>query len=122
VRVSEALYAALQDGDYPIGTTVLCPGLVNTAIYQSERNRPANLVPSEGIATELADLAGRASQGMAPELVADKVFRAIVDRQFYLVTTDAYDGMIRDRSDALLARRNPTFADVFTVASHVPNP
>ena len=46
VRVTEALYAGLLERQAPIGVTLLCPGLVNTRIYESERNRPAGLLPA----------------------------------------------------------------------------
>lgn len=37
VRATEALYASLMEAGAPIGVTMLCPGLVNTVIFASER-------------------------------------------------------------------------------------
>ena len=115
VRVSEALYASMTDGGFPIGVTLLCPGLVDTQIYRSERNRPADLIPAEGVAPERPDLENSAAAGLQPDAVADMLFDAIVARQFYVLTTSSYDTAIRERVDALLARRNPEFIDVFKV-------
>ena len=120
VRVTEALYASLREAGHPIGVTMLCPGLVDTAIYRSERNRPAHLVPVDGVALERTDLADAASKGLPPDTVVDMLYQAIIDRQFYVLTSSAYDGMIRDRFEALIARRNPTFVDVFTAGDHGP--
>jgi hypothetical protein len=44
---------------------------------------------------------------MAPEEVANRVLAAIRDEQFYILTHDEYDGTIRARMEAILARRNP---------------
>lgn len=115
VRVSEALYASMTDGGFPIGVTLLCPGLVDTQIYRSERSRPADLIPAEGVAPERPDLENSAAAGLQPDAVADILFDAIVARQFYVLTTSSYDTAIRERVDALLARRNPEFVDVFKV-------
>ena len=115
VRVSEALYASMTDGGFPIGVTLLCPGLVDTQIYRSERSRPADLIPAEGVAPERPDLENSAAAGLQPDAVADILFDAIVARQFYVLTTSSYDAAIRERVDALLARRNPEFIDVFKV-------
>ena len=122
VRISEALYAALEEGGHTIGATVLCPGLVDTAIYRSERNRPAEFVPADGVAAERPDLVDAASRGLHPDVVADMVHKAICDRQFYLLTSSNYDAMIRARADAVLARRNPRFIDVFTAGDHTSQP
>lgn len=120
VRVTEALYAALLEREAPIGVTLLCPGLVNTRIYQSERNRPAALRPSDGPASETAELKGIADQlyrgALAPEAVAEQALQAVLDNQFYLLTSDQFDQPIRDRSDALLARRNPQFASLLELS------
>lgn len=111
VRASEALFASLREQGHPIGVTVLCPGLVRTRIYESERNRPASLVPADGKPQEKPDLADLASRGMDPDRVAEMVCEAIETNRFYLLTTDIYDGLIRERVDAILERRDPAFQD-----------
>ena len=113
VRVTEALYAGLLERNAPIGVTLLCPGLVNTRIYQSERSRPSDLRPATGAAVETPDLQAIAAQlytgATSPEEVAEQVHQAVLDNCFYVLTTDSFDGAIRDRSEAILARRNPRF-------------
>ena len=120
VRVTEALYASLQDMKSPIGVTVLCPGVVRTRIYQSERNRPGELMPAGGTASEPPAIEAWASkihpEGLPPEAVADMVVNAIRNEQLYLLTTEAFDDAIRDRMECILERRNPHFPDVLALS------
>lgn len=44
VALSEVLFHDLRKLEAKIGVSVLCPGLVNTAILRSERNRPAEIL------------------------------------------------------------------------------
>jgi NAD(P)-dependent dehydrogenase (short-subunit alcohol dehydrogenase family) len=114
VRVSEALYASFRELRASLDVTVLCPGLVNTRIYDSERNRPERLRSSGGPASEIPELQTIASSlyvnGMSPDAVAEQAFEAVRERRFYQITTPHYDEPIRDRIDAVLNRRNPEFA------------
>lgn len=113
VRVTEALYASLKEMDLPIGVTLLCPGLVNTNIYRSERNRPKELVPGTGISDETPELQAIADDlykhAISPEQVAEMLFAAIEARQFYLLTSVNFDESIRRHAEAILSRTNPEF-------------
>jgi NAD(P)-dependent dehydrogenase (short-subunit alcohol dehydrogenase family) len=115
VRASEALYASLLEAGHPVGVTVLCPGLVRTRIYDSERNRPGSLVPEGGVAEEKPELLTAAEAGIEPDAVAGMVREAIAENRFYVLTTGAFDCVIEDRTKCILARRNPVFADPWTV-------
>ncbi|MFL6599871.1 MAG: SDR family NAD(P)-dependent oxidoreductase [Steroidobacteraceae bacterium] len=120
VRVTEALYASLQELHAPIGVTLLCPGLVNTRIYESERNRPENLRPASGAAAEIPELQAVAAElyahALSPEAVADQVFDAVQAQRLYQITSDQYDGVIRERVDSILARRNPVFPSLLDLS------
>lgn len=120
VRVTEALYASLKEMEAPIGVTLLCPGLVNTKIYQSERNRPDALLPDAGIAEETAELQAIANDlyqnALAPEAVVDQLFAAIQAKRLYAVTSTNYDDAIRERMDAMLSRRNPEFSGLLALS------
>jgi NAD(P)-dependent dehydrogenase (short-subunit alcohol dehydrogenase family) len=120
VRATEALYASLKDINSPIGVTLLCPGLVNTNIYRSERNRPSELQPAAGVAEETAELKAIADNlyrsAISPEAVAEMVFDAMEKRQFYLLTSDKFDHSIKLRSDALLSRTNPNFESLLELS------
>lgn len=121
VRVTEALYASLREQEAPIGVTALCPGLVNTRIYQSERNRPDDLRPAAGAAAESPELQAIApnlfANAMSPDSVAEQVFDAIREQRLYQLTTPNYDDAIRDRADAILARRNPSFPNLLDLST-----
>ena len=120
VRATEALYASLRDLGAPIGVTLLCPGLVNTRIYESERNRPDNLRPTGGTAAEVPELQAVAAElyahALSPEAVAEQVFDAVNADRLYQITSDRYDDAIRDRADAMLARRNPVFPSLLDLS------
>jgi NAD(P)-dependent dehydrogenase (short-subunit alcohol dehydrogenase family) len=120
VRVTEALYASLQEQGAAIGVTVLCPGLVSTRIYESERARPDRLRTAAGAAAETPALQAITSQlhahALSPEAVAEQVFDAVRANRLYQLTTDRYDDAIRDRADALLARHNPVFPDLLNLS------
>jgi short-subunit dehydrogenase len=120
VRATEALYASLRDLGAPIGVTMLCPGLVNTRIYESERNRPENLRPASGAAAEIPELQAVAAelytQALSPDAVAEQVFDAVNADRLYQITSDQFDDAIRDRADAMLARRNPVFPSLLDLS------
>jgi NAD(P)-dependent dehydrogenase (short-subunit alcohol dehydrogenase family) len=82
VGLSETLQKDLRG--YDIGVSVLCPMGVNTAIRQSDRNRPAALrneeKAREGRAVELI------GRYLPPEHVADRVLRAIYANRLYVIT------------------------------------
>jgi NAD(P)-dependent dehydrogenase (short-subunit alcohol dehydrogenase family) len=119
VRVTEALYAGLLERRAPVGVTLLCPGLVNTRIYESERNRPSGLLPQGGAAAEAPELAAVADElyrtAVSPDDVAEQVLQAVLDNRFYVLTSDAFDDAVRERCEAILARRNPHFESVVSL-------
>lgn len=121
VRTTEALYAALRERSAPIGVTLLCPGLVNTRIYESERSRPAGLRPADGPADEAPELKAIAEQlystAISPDEVAEIAYRGVLDNQLYVLTTDSFDGAVRERMAAILARRNPDFASLLQLST-----
>src|SRR5262245_18386995 len=43
VALSESMYKEFEATGAPIGVSVVCPGLINTAIMRSSRNRPPEL-------------------------------------------------------------------------------
>jgi NAD(P)-dependent dehydrogenase (short-subunit alcohol dehydrogenase family) len=114
LRITEGLYAGLKERGAPIGVTALCPGLVNTKIYQSERNRPKELQPEGGALEETQDLKDIADKlyagALSPAEVADQVVAAVRANQLYAVTTTAFDEAIEERMKAILDRTNPNFA------------
>ena len=114
VALSEALYDGLKLEGAKVSASVLCPGLTNTNLTFSVRNRPEHLkdVPGQQPTPEEIERANSTKQwlegaGLPPERTADIVLQAIKDDQFYILTHDEYDDVIRERMENILARRNP---------------
>jgi hypothetical protein len=81
----------------------------------SARNRPDELknTPGQPPSAAEVDRSNRVkhlaeTSGMPPEQLADMVFNAIRDEQFWILTHDEFDPIIRTRAEDILARRNPT--------------
>ena len=114
VALSEALHDGLRMQDTKVRCSVLCPGLTNTRLMFAARNRPEDLRNYADEAPSPAQLERSANSkrmveehGLPPERTADIVLQAIKDGQFYILTHDDYDDVIRERMENILARRNP---------------
>jgi NAD(P)-dependent dehydrogenase (short-subunit alcohol dehydrogenase family) len=114
VALSEVLYHELTLNGSKVGVSVLCPEAVATRIGEAERNRPGGA--SEGdaetparalVRTALQQAVGR---GLAPEVMADRVVRAVRERRFYVLSEDDWRRAAELRSEDLRLARNPTFA------------
>lgn len=112
VALSESLYLTLQQRNALVKVSVLCPGLVQTNIANTERTRPAEWKnPPAALSPEMQ--AGRAAFGtlvassMPPNQVAEKVFDAIREEQFYILTHPAWTEAIQLRMTKLLQMENP---------------
>lgn len=81
-----------------VGVSVVCPGLIDTRIFESERNRPDAMAdPSRGNPLAEQYREALATNGAPPELVADFVHRAVLDGQFFVFPTSDLDAMIEAR-------------------------
>jgi NAD(P)-dependent dehydrogenase (short-subunit alcohol dehydrogenase family) len=113
VALSESMYKELALSGAPIGVSVVCPGLIDTNIMRSSRNRPENL-GEEGKAGPMAQafgqsLSDRLAGGYPPSEVADQVVAGIRDGRFYIVPAQPdVKSNIAIRANDLLELRNPT--------------
>lgn len=112
VALSESLYLTLQQRNSLIKVSVLCPGLVRTNIANAERNRPAELrnepVPmTPELQAGLAAFKSALEASMAPAQVANLVFDAVRNEQFYILTDPDWTEVIQLRTDKLLRQENP---------------
>ena len=110
-RLSEALDAQLRQQDAKVKASVLCPGLVETRIFASGRNRPDGLwdeLPSEEERAQMAQegASGAATAGIPPAEVAEMVLEGIKNEQFYILTLDGYEEMLRVRAQNTLEGGN----------------
>jgi len=120
VRVTEALYAGLQDEGAPIGVTLLAPGLVRTRIYDAERLRPEHLTDEQGTPRESAELEAMRDDlyrgATTAEEAADLAIEAVLEGRFYVFTTEAFDPAIRRRAEDILARAQPQFESIVAMS------
>jgi len=113
VALSESLYKELQVTGAPIGVSVVCPGLIDTNIMRSSRNRPEDLAEA-GKAGPMAQAFGQAlsdrlAGGYPPSEVADQVAAGIREGRFYIVPAQPeVKSGIAVRAQDLLELRNPT--------------
>jgi NADP-dependent 3-hydroxy acid dehydrogenase YdfG len=85
VGISETLAIELEGT--AVGVSVLCPGVVNTNIFQSQRNRPEHLRNPVRNTEARAFNAGLAVQvGIDASVVADKVSAAVRAGEFWIIT------------------------------------
>jgi len=96
-----------------LGCSVLCPGIINTNIGSSARNRPQHLINEDNPAPTDAQLAMRAqfdavmAKGMLPSQVANIVFNGIRDQQLYIQTHEHFNDRIQTRAEDIIQGRNP---------------
>jgi NAD(P)-dependent dehydrogenase (short-subunit alcohol dehydrogenase family) len=85
VGISETL--AIELAGSGVGVSVLCPGVVNTNIFRSQRNRPEHLRnPQRNAAARAANDELVGQEGIDPSVVADKVANAIREGEFWIIT------------------------------------
>lgn len=117
VSLSETLYQDLALVTGQIGASVLCPFFVATGISQSHRNRPADLGAEEPTPSQMIQQAmtGKAvdSGKISAADVAQLVFDAIANNQFYIYSHPKAIKSVQTRLEDILQARNPTdpFAD-----------
>lgn len=106
VALTETLRLELGEGEAAIGTSVLCPGAVQTRICESERNREAaGVAAAADSATDQAfkDLAGPiVDAGISPETVADMIITAIKNNDFWILTHPDWKAVMQERANGML--------------------
>ena len=109
VGMMEALRAELDGTN--IGVSVFCPGLVNTNIGDSARNRPANMAPDMGFKMDPKMLEemreamknAKGPPGMDALDAGRRVLQGVRNNDLYILTTPEYEAEFRARGEAILA-------------------
>ena len=110
VALTESLQLELEQRGAAVRASVLCPGIVRTNILDSYRNRPEALRNPGPPRTDPAQERLRdefARNAIAPAEVAARVFEAIGEQRFWILTHDDIDPWVRQRAEGILARTNP---------------
>jgi NAD(P)-dependent dehydrogenase (short-subunit alcohol dehydrogenase family) len=114
--LTEGLYKDLRGLGARVSASVLCPGIIRTAILDGERNRPAEYGAATGD-TRLSDDARRwtaafrnaLANGIEPAVVAATVSEGILNDRYYLIPAQApMLERIHARMNEIVGQRNPT--------------
>jgi len=113
VTLSECLHHDLAQKTDKIKCSVLCPAYVPTGIADSGRNRPAELKQTrQKTEAELAFDAGLKKAVQSGKIsaadVAQKVYEAVREERFYILTHPKIKPSIQWRMEDILQDRNPT--------------
>jgi NAD(P)-dependent dehydrogenase (short-subunit alcohol dehydrogenase family) len=123
VALSETLHYELTMLGAPVHVSVLCPGFVNTNIFDAARNRPAALAetaPKMPGAEEMEQMARQLlAAGSPPSMVADVVFDAIRNERLYIFPHPEWKQYIRARMEDIVEERNPTLGTMEEVFSRL---
>jgi NAD(P)-dependent dehydrogenase (short-subunit alcohol dehydrogenase family) len=95
VALSEALEQEAREAG--IGVTVLCPGPVRTAIFDSAATRPERFGGAYARPAQEAMKGGMLGAGLDPDAVGRRVVQAIRDGEFYLFTHTAERAIVEAR-------------------------
>ncbi|WP_298214594.1 SDR family oxidoreductase [Acidovorax sp.] len=112
VSLSETLYQDLSLVTDQVTASVLCPFFVPTGISQSHRNRPQAMAAdkptkSQLIGQAMSDKAVTSGKVTAAE-VAQKVFDAAAQGQFYIYSHPKAIASVQVRMEDIMLGRNPT--------------
>jgi NAD(P)-dependent dehydrogenase (short-subunit alcohol dehydrogenase family) len=105
VGMMEALRNELADSN--IGVTVFCPGIVNSNIGKSARNRPGAAPPPNPTMPAPPPGAAQAMRGPPPGMDAleagQRVLRGMQNNDLYVLTTPEFESEFAARGEAILA-------------------
>ena len=113
--LTECLAAQLAVEEAPVSAAVFYPsgkGLLDTGLWTSDRNRPADLARDRPRATPAMTVAELREKGMPIQPLdelADMVVDGIkADRFVMVMDVDRYAGTLRERADVIAKLENPT--------------
>ncbi|MFT7245362.1 MAG: NAD(P)-dependent dehydrogenase (short-subunit alcohol dehydrogenase family) [Candidatus Azotimanducaceae bacterium] len=106
VALTETLRQELSAGDLRVSASVLCPGAVNTQVIHSKRNRDVESAKEHKSSKEEIAFEGfagplMAERGMDPADVADIVFEAIKNDDFWILTHPDWKKVLSKRIAAM---------------------
>ncbi len=99
VGLTEVLRQEGRTGGY--GASVLCPGGVNTNIFEAPRNRPSRFGPQVSKVALLDDPNG-IKQGLDPDVVGELVVEAIRNNRLYIFTDPRFRKQMARRYERIL--------------------
>lgn len=117
VTLSETLFHELAALGSKVGVSVLCPGHVNTRIWESDRNRPEELaatgndLSSDEMRETVEGFRALTEASLDPARVADQVLDAILDGTFYIHTHENHRAAVTARMQGILDGKRPAMPE-----------
>jgi NAD(P)-dependent dehydrogenase (short-subunit alcohol dehydrogenase family) len=103
VAIGETLAAELAAEAPEVGVSILCPGWVNTRIFESDRNRPGGAVERDPAAQQMRkEMAAFFAASMPATDVAEAVLAAVKERRLHILTHEMSEPALRDRIERVL--------------------
>lgn len=119
VALAESVKYDLECVGADIGMSVFCPGFIQTDLHHSERHRPEQYAdPTDPYYTSPAFTMGQKTAekviitGKRIDFVGPRVFRAIEDGDFYILTDPLYTTLIGGRVTDMLAGKGPKLSNI----------
>lgn len=109
VSISESLKIEVGMVADHINVAVVCPGWVKTSLPQSA-TKPPSVVSDPIAAQTLTQVVAAIENGDCPQSVAEKIFAALQEKQFYILPHTEYQQAIQERTQAVLAGEGPAFS------------
>jgi NADP-dependent 3-hydroxy acid dehydrogenase YdfG len=107
VGISETL--AIELADTKVGVSVLCPGVVNTNIFRSHRNRPDHLRNEvKNVDARRANAEMSQQVGIDAADVADRVAAAVQANEFWIFTHPELLSHVEERNQSVMRYATPT--------------
>ena len=110
VSIAETLRQELLAENSKVGVSCLCPGFVSTNIFDSERNRPENLLNSSADESTEEELLLReafmewiTANAKQPAEVAELVYQAISDNKFWIFTDAQHLNGVKSRHSSIVS-------------------
>ena len=110
VTMSECLKHELRRAKAKVGVSVLCPAFVPTGIFDSARNRPAELAKDNPLGAPYAKMGRKAiaSGKLSAADVARITMEAVKADRFYVIPHTKIKAAIEARFQDILQERDPT--------------
>ena len=111
LSISQSLHSELAAWNTQVGVSVVCPGMVDTQIHKSNRNRPAGDQPwSDREWNDPAHVKGSEvfqGRGVQPGDIAQATLEALIEDRFYVFNGDNWRDYVRGQTEVALAGENP---------------
>ena len=110
VALSETLFADLRAAGSKVGVSVLCPGFVQSQIWNTDRFRTdkKKAQPGSAEAGMQSVLRNVIENAMPARKIAEHVHEAILKDRLYIITHEATAPMLKERIRVMLSGENPS--------------